>query len=65
MLPSSRRRPVIIGEGPGHQRDTELVVQAAGLIPHLVNRKIEFVDLNRDELRTPKTEAEGQLQWPS
>src|SRR3981081_1588068 len=26
---------VVIGEGPGHQRDTELVVQAAGLKPHL------------------------------
>jgi hypothetical protein len=48
---------VIIGEGPGHQRDSELVVQAAGLIPHLVNRKIEFVDLNRDELRRVKLRA--------
>ena len=26
---------VVIGEGPGHQRDTELVVQAAGLKPPL------------------------------
>src|SRR5438552_8882334 len=42
---------VVIGEGPGHQRDTELVVQAAGLKPHLGERRIEFVDLNRDELR--------------
>jgi Domain of unknown function (DUF362) len=24
---------IVIGEGPGHQRDTELVVQAAGLKP--------------------------------
>ena len=37
---------VVIGEGPGHQRDTELVVQAAGLKPHLAERQIEFVDLN-------------------
>src|SRR5438552_5849272 len=42
---------VVIGEGPGHQRDTELVVLAAGLKPHLGERRIEFVDLNRDELR--------------
>jgi uncharacterized protein (DUF362 family) len=41
---------VMIGEGPGHQRDTELVVEAADLKPHLADRRIEFVDLNRDEL---------------
>jgi uncharacterized protein (DUF362 family) len=48
---------VTIGEGPGHQRDTELVVQAAGLEPHLRERQIEFVDLNRDELRRVKLRA--------
>jgi uncharacterized protein (DUF362 family) len=48
---------VVIGEGPGHQRDTELVVQAAGLKPHLAKRQIEFVDLNRDELRMMKLKA--------
>jgi len=48
---------VTIGEGPGHQRDTELVVHAAGLGPHLKERKIEFVDLNRDELRRVKLRA--------
>src|ERR1700676_4060260 len=48
---------VVIGEGPGHQRDTELVVQAAGLKPHLSERQIEFVDLNRDELRKVKLKA--------
>ena len=53
---------VVIGEGPGHQRDTELVVQAADLKPHLADRRIEFVDLNRDEL--VRSEAEGELQRP-
>jgi len=48
---------VVIGEGPGHQRDTELVVQAAGLKPHLSERQIEFADLNRDELRKVKLKA--------
>jgi uncharacterized protein (DUF362 family) len=48
---------VVIGEGPGHQRDTELVVQAAGLKPHVRDRHIEFVDLNRDELRKVKLKA--------
>jgi len=41
---------VVIGEGPGHQRDTDLVVEATGLRPHLNERQIRFVDLNRDEL---------------
>ena len=59
---------VVIGEGPGHQRDTELVVQAAGLKPHLSERQIEFVDLNRDELRKVKLKANysglGELWMP-
>lgn len=48
---------VTIGEGPGHQRDTELVVHAAGLEPHLKERRTEFVDLNRDELLKVKLRA--------
>jgi len=59
---------VVIGEGPGHQRDTELVVQSAGLKPHLRERQIEFVDLNRDEARMVKLKANysglGELWLP-
>jgi uncharacterized protein (DUF362 family) len=59
---------VTIGEGPGHQRDTELVVQAAGLTSHLNERQIEFVDLNRDDLRKVKLKANysglGELWLP-
>ena len=59
---------VLIGEGPGHQRDTELVVQSAGLKPHLADRRIEFVDLNRDELVKVKLKANysglGELWLP-
>jgi uncharacterized protein (DUF362 family) len=59
---------VVIGEGPGHQRDTELVIQAAGLKPHLAERQIKFVDLNRDELRKVKLKAKyssiGELWLP-
>ena len=58
----------MIGEGPGHQRDTELVVQAADLKPHLADRQIEFVDLNRDELARVKLKANysglGELWLP-
>jgi uncharacterized protein (DUF362 family) len=59
---------VTIGEGPGHQRDTELVVRSAGLKAHLNERQIEFVDLNRDELRRVKLKANysglGELWLP-
>src|SRR3984885_3472208 len=59
---------IVIGEGPGHQRDTEIVVQAAGLNPHLSERQIEFVDLNRDELMKVKLRANysglGELWLP-
>lgn len=51
---------VVIGEGPGHQRDTELVVWSAGLRPHLSDRQIRFVDLNRDELT--KVKLQNQIQ---
>jgi len=48
---------VVIGEGPGHQRDTELVVHSAGLEEQLREPEIAFVDLNRDELKRVKLKA--------
>jgi uncharacterized protein (DUF362 family) len=50
-------RRVVVGEGPGHQRDTELVVASAGLKPILREKRIEFVDLNRAEVRRVKLRA--------
>jgi len=41
---------VTVAEGPGHQRDTQLVLQATGLEQHLKEQRIPFVDLNRDEV---------------
>jgi uncharacterized protein (DUF362 family) len=41
---------VTVGEGPGHHRDTDLVVYETGLADQLQHRRIPFVDLNRDEL---------------
>lgn len=43
-------RRVVVGEGPGHQRDTQLVLAESGFETHLSDRKIAFVDLNRDEV---------------
>ena len=50
-------RSVVVGEGPGHQRDTYLVLVQSGLDAQLRDRKIRFVDLNRDELFKVPTRA--------
>jgi uncharacterized protein (DUF362 family) len=46
----SRAKSVLVAEGPGHQRDTQLVLSQSGYEDGLRNHKIRFVDLNRDEL---------------
>ena len=43
-------KSVVVGEGPGHQRDTYLVLAESGLAAQLRSQKISFDDLNRDEL---------------
>jgi uncharacterized protein (DUF362 family) len=43
-------KAVLVGEGPGHQRDTMLVLAQTGLETELRERRIRFVDLNRDEV---------------
>jgi len=48
---------VVVGEGPGHQRDTYLVLVESGLEDQLQARKIDFIDLNRDELCRVRTRA--------
>jgi len=47
-------KSVLVAEGPGHQRDTQLMLSQSGYQQSLRDEKIRFVDLNRDELiRTP------------
>ena len=47
-------KSVLVAEGPGHQRDTQLVLSQSGYEQSLRDERIRFVDLNRDELiRTP------------
>ncbi len=48
---------VTVAEGPGHHRDTELLLHQTGLGDHLAHRRIRFVDLNRDELIKTKLQA--------
>ncbi len=40
-------REVVVGEGPGHRRDTLLVLDESGLGEVLVQERLRFVDLNR------------------
>jgi len=44
------RRACSSAKGPGHQRDTELVLLESGFSEELRQLKVPFVDLNRDEL---------------
>jgi len=43
-------RGIVVAEGPGHQRDTQLVLLESSYHQRLRERQIRFVDLNRDEL---------------
>ena len=43
-------KSVLVAEGPGHQRDTQLVLSQNGYEQYLRDEKLRFVDLNRDEL---------------
>lgn len=43
-------KKVVVAEGPGHQRDTQLVLSQSGYEYLLRDCAICFVDLNRDEL---------------
>jgi len=42
---------VVVGEGPGHRRDTEYLLSSTGLYDHLKDERIRFVDLNQDDVR--------------
>jgi uncharacterized protein (DUF362 family) len=41
---------VLVGEGPGHCRDTVRVLEEAGMAEALVEHRVTFVDLNNDDL---------------
>lgn len=43
-------REVVVGEGPGHQRDVELLLEYSGLGEALRDVKAPFVDLNLDAI---------------
>jgi len=43
---------VLIGEAPGHLRDTELALVESGMEPVLQSEKLEFMDFNYSEVRS-------------
>jgi uncharacterized protein (DUF362 family) len=47
-------RKIWVAEGQGHNRDTELMLEQSGLGPVLVEDRIEFVDLNYDDVFVQK-----------
>ena len=59
---------VTVAEGPGHHRDTELLLHETGLADQLPHRNVSFVDLNRDEVIKTKLQADysglGHLWLP-
>ena len=42
---------VTVAEGPGHRRDIEYLLATTGLEEHLREERIDFVDLNHDDVR--------------
>jgi len=64
MLPPLGAKNVLVGEGPGHQRDTELVLLDSGFKEALRQLKVPFVDLNRDELVTTRSASSTVPRQP-
>ena len=60
---------VIVAEGPGHQRDTEILLEQSGLDEVLMDEKSPFVDLNLDSITgvpLPSNHTQlGQLFFPN
>ena len=61
-------RQVVVGEGPGHRRDTEAIVAASGLYDAMADTGATFVDLNTAPLArtklTTKFTAFGEMWLP-
>jgi uncharacterized protein (DUF362 family) len=61
-------RDVVVGEGPGHHRDTEYLLKASGLGQALKEQRARYVDLNEDAVRSMPLESTftklGRLYFP-
>ncbi len=43
-------KEILVGEGPGHRRDVEYLLDSTGLFDYLSDRRLGFVDLNHDDI---------------
>ena len=50
-------REVVVGEGPGHRRDIEYLLTSTGLLGHLRDEHLRFVDLNQDDVEEVPTRS--------
>jgi uncharacterized protein (DUF362 family) len=61
-------RRVVVAEGPGHRRDIDYLVTGTGLLDHLRDVRVPFVDLNHDDVRRVRLAsrfmAAGELALP-
>jgi uncharacterized protein (DUF362 family) len=44
-------REIVVGEGPGHRRDIEYLLQGTGMRDVVKDMRLRFVDLNHDDVR--------------
>jgi uncharacterized protein (DUF362 family) len=51
-------KSVLVAEGPGHQRDTQLLLSEGGYESQLAGERPRFVDLNRDQLQKTHLQAD-------
>lgn len=60
---------VIVAEGPGHRRDTEMLLELSGVGDALRQEKLDFVDLNLDAISRVKLASNftgmGQMFFPN
>ena len=50
-------REIIIADGPGHQRDTEMLLEVSGLDAVVRGERVRFVDLNTDSIHRVPTKT--------
>ena len=59
---------VVVAEGPGHRRDTEMLLEQSGFDAVLAEEKIRYVDLNLDEIHPVPVRSDytglSQLYFP-
>ena len=54
---------VIVGEGPGHMRDTEMALVESGMQEALDDAGLEFADLNYSDVGLGEERRQGQQRW--